>query len=773
MKKIYLILAAAVGMTLASCTSDEYVGTNNPYGETAANDGSIRFGFNVQGMTRADIYGQAAATLLGNNFYVTGTKGTEAETSPSPTLVFDNYLVHFGANTAGKTASNTANWEYVGIDQGADTKLPENYDRVKLSSIEGAQTIKYWDYSAAQYDFLAFSTGTYKAVSKTTLTGDGRVADDEIGVTAMKHGTGLASSTVAYTFYVPTVDAIKNAYITDITTVEKANYKKEVQLRFKNLGSKIRIAMYETVPGYSVKDVQFYTVDAGESPSDLGEKGTTATLISADANGLPTKGQINVYFPHVGTTSKPGATGAKADYNKAAATVIATTTSSVKTQGFGALASTKLKAKERAEKKWSGSAFVAEDANVFLGRTLSDATFAGDKDADFYQTVFPVSSSSALTLRVNYTLVPIDGATETIVVKGAKAVVPATYTKWLPNYAYTYIFKISDNTNGWTGAATDEAGLFPITFDAVVAEATDATAEQTTITTVATPSITTYQQGHDINKNEYSIATGKDIYVQVMDNKTATPTLVGDLNDNTPTPTQKRALLYKLDNEKATEALVMDALQNRKATMAVGNVTGRNGLTLTNDATNIDPAVTTIVNGPDDNPITQINGTNILAGQVAKIAITASGFAAGTYAFVYDYTTSASPSYDEVTELQPIYIENPGTTTLPETAESYYTLTTTQLDGISVVTAANEAVDKTYIYFSKTTDGTGTTTYSYVSVVGKTNLPAGLIKVGKTVVTGSTPVAKGTKSVANTFYFDKYFSNKGKYAVKVIKIVAS
>ena len=128
---------------------------------------------------------------------------------------------------------------------------------------------------------------------------------------------------------------------------------------------------------------------------------------------------------------------------------------------------------------------------------------------------------------------PIDGAAETIKVYGAKAVVPSTYTKWLPNYAYTYVFKISDNTNGWTSTVTtDPAGLFPITFDAVVAEATDATGEQTTVTTVATPSITTYQQGHTYTTNEYSKA-GEKLYVQVMDNSTSPASLVDDLDEQT------------------------------------------------------------------------------------------------------------------------------------------------------------------------------------------------------------------------------------------------
>lgn len=744
MKTKYYFLAAFAAM-FASCANEEYVGDTSPTAqEQTVGDGSIRFGFNFQNATRADIAGQAAATLLGDNFYVTGTKGTEAETSPTPTLVFDNYLVHYGINTAGTTESNTANWEYVGIDQDASPKVPEDYNRVKLSSTTGAQTIKYWDYSVAQYDFWAFSTGTKKAVNKTTLTGAGCVADDEIGVTASAYGTGLASSAVAYTFYVPTVEAVQNAYITDITEVANTNYGKDVQLRFKSLGSKVRIALYETVPGYSVKNVKFYQVDGTNTDLSSATKYDNAYLISADDNGLPTKGTIQVYFPRVGNTNSLAQ-----DYDKAAATVTPVTTSSTKTQLFGALTS-QLVAKERAE---------AGDDNVFLGRTLPTASFAGSSAASFYQTVFPVSSSSALTLRVDYTLVPIDGAAETINVYGAKAVVPATYTKWLPNYAYTYIFKISDNTNGWTSTVTtDPAGLFPITFDAVVAEATDATAEQKTITTVATPSITTYQQNHDITKDEYSIATGKDIYVQVMNNSTTTPTLYTNLNTNTTdaTPTSRSRLFSVATTGAAiSEATVMDALQSRKdASLSTDNVNGRNGITLTK-STYIDNTVTTIVNGADNQPI----GVN--AGEAAKLTI--ASLSSGTYAYVYDYSDGAKTT---VTEYQPISVTEGSA--IGTTGVKYASIAIASLG--STETSADEAVDNDYIYFSKTTNGTGTTTYSYVSVAGKSTLPAGLIKVAKSSLT--TNVDGATEAAAATFYFDIYTTNSGKYAVKVIKIVA-
>ena len=732
MKKLFFLAAAITVM--ASCADEKFLGEDPGTALETTEDGAIAFGFNMQQTTRADIYGETAADLLGNHFYVTGTKGTEAATSPTPTLVFDNYLVHYGVNTAGKTESNTANWEYVGVTPG--TSPYENYD--KLSSLN-RQTIKYWDYNAAQYDFLAFSVGKgFKAKEGKTAP-----AADEIGVTAMNYGTALAGSGTAYTFYLPSEAALAKAYISDIVEVPQANFGKEVSLKFKSLGSKVRVALYETVPGYSVKDVEFYTVDGTTDFS--GAKGTDAALIFAEGGELTLKGRIDVKFPHVGNDND-----GEADYDKAIATVTAGSDPADKTtkKTFGAL---KLVADEEDE---------VVQGNYYLGRTLPTASFAGDEAMKFYTNVFPVSSNAPITLRVNYTLVPIDGAAETITVKGAKAVVPAIYTKWQPNYAYTYIFKISDNTNGWTGTGSQPSGLFPITFDAVVTEATDATAEQKTITTVSAPTITTYQQGHDITKDEYSKATAKNIYVQVMDNNDTPATLKGDLNGTTKDATNRSLLYAVTGTTPATEALVMDALENQSSVVS-SVITGRNGVVLT--PATIDATVEEIVNGPNDDPI------EVAAGQAAKIAYTLD---AGTYAYVYDYTASDKNKV-YTTIYQPITVTVGSA--IGASGQKFLSVTTTILDGIDTsdadnVTAANEDVDANYIYFSKTKNGTSSWTYSFVSVDSKKKLPAGLVKCPVSSLTAN--VDGTTLAALSTFYFTTYVRNDGSYAVKLIKIVA-
>ena len=139
--------------------------------------------------------------------------------------------------------------------------------------------------------------------------------------------------------------------------------------------------------------------------------------------------------------------------------------------------------------------------------------------------------------------------------KGATATIPSTLAKWLPNSSYTYIFKISDNTNGAVGSII---GLRPISLDAVVN--VDAEGKQETVTTITNPSITTYQKGSDYaTADEYN--AGKAIYIVVTTNG-------GDV----ATLSAANAKLYKVDVTVAdgSTALVTETV----AANAIANPTG-------------------------------------------------------------------------------------------------------------------------------------------------------------------------------------------------------
>lgn len=710
-----LFLAALAIVALASCSDDNFMGDSSPTNPDDNGIAAIVFNSNAKGLTRADFVGATAADKLGGMFVVEGTKGDEEDNSPSKTVVFDNYLVGYTANTAATTESNTNNWEYVGKESGIENKLSRTTWGNLHPTGEGVattQSIKYWDYSVAQYDFIAWSTGKREAVTTDPTSGS------SVKVTRIGTGTDLATNGFQMTAL--SAADLMQCYYTDITTVTKVSskYGQPVTLTFRNMAAKVRIGLYETVPGYSVQDVQFYQDEETALTADVSSNEATLYTPTGEANQLPQSGTVTVLYPRIGKTNRD-ANPKPADYNKASVTVSAGSAKSP-TQTFGTLSGT-------------------------IGASLPNASFAGAAEDSYYKAVIPNTDGKPLTLRVNYTLKSTDGSNESIKVYGAKAVVPATYTKWLPNYAYTYIFKISDNTNGWTNTDKTAQGLLPITFDAVVTSFVDANAEQTTVTTVATPSITTYQQGHNTGtngaftvSNEYDKG-GAKLYVKVMNDGTAITNL-----SNT------NSLFFAVSKASASEAEVMDALQNRTNDKDATNPIGRNGITLTAQASTgenivINNSAESIVNGVDNQPI------EVTAGEVAEIDLSKLA-ATGTYAYVYVQT---APSEDEK-----VYHVAAGVTD-NESAATYYEVKVSDIATTACAANATAAANK--VYFVKNTRGE-TVTYTFKQT-----------KVGDDVeglYEADIPNNPGTSSYsADNFYFDVYNQNNGAYAVKVIKVV--
>lgn len=573
----YFLYAASV-LALASCSSDDFLGENSGNGQNAANS-VINFGGETGKITRAangTSVGATAADLLGKKFYVLGTKGTLPENNPTETIVFDNYQVNWKENSAGTTTDNTNDWEYVGVDP---TGLHAGDNEIKK------QSIKYWDYSQPHYDFIAYSVGNNKLATSGNAV-DGTIVGTPIKTP--KENSEKASSYLSYSLKGNSIKDLQQCYYTDVTPVDKADYQKPVKFTFKNLTAKVRVAFYETVPGYTVSDIEFY--DNGTAPrEDLTDK-KEAVLYTTGGTKLSTNGTINVTYPKVGSANIKDAA-----FNRAFVSVVTGTEDETTTLKLGA---------------------VNYNNNV-LNTTAKEANMAGNEDNRYFYPVLP-AEGHALTLRLNYTLTSTDGSGEQIKVYGATAVIPASYTAWQPNYAYTYIFKISDNTNGATSKEdkTPE-GLFPITFDAVVADVDNVDFSHESITTVSTPSVTTYAfNSHDKKVikaygvgNEYPAATTTDIYFSVSeDGKT--------MND-----LKTKGQLYSVSKADATEATVIDALQIR-ASEDENTVKGRNDIVLTK-------VVTTIVN-----EIPKEDGKTIKVGDNTTAKFTASETAT-TYAYVY------------------------------------------------------------------------------------------------------------------------------------------
>ena len=609
MKLKNLFLAAGALMALAACSDS--IGESpsvvvTPPVVSEPEEIPILFSSSSSNsVTRADYADADAASLLGSTFVVSGYKGNL--TASVGSMVFDNCVVNYYPNSANTTESNTNNWEYVGqplIKHAVDNGVTQ-------------QSIKFWDYKKAQYDFIAWSVG------KKTAIYDGDPAAGQVYVSSISPTTATGASGAAYTFKGRAAD-LEGCYIADLVTVKKDKYGLPVTIKFRHLGSKVRVGIYETIPGYSVKDVKFYDAPDKDLPADP----TVPRLFSTTANQIYTSGTYTVYYPTVDNT---GSTD-----NNVAHVSFGGTTGDSKVVDFDKLNYT-----------------IAEDGErttgaVFLGRSAATASMAGEAEGNYYTQYLPNESGTSLNLRVDYTLESVDGLGETIEVRGATAQVPSIYTQWKSGYAYTYIFKISDKTNGHTGiydptqpdditVNSDPAGLYPITFDAVVInDVEDASHEHVTL--VSTPTITTYQNGSTVVDNNYYLASTGDIYVTVNDGNSAT---TPDLAHATLQDLTGRATLYTMPSIRSyTEAEVVDALQIREDNPATpGTIQGRNGIVLT-------PATLTLTNevvyGVTSSPV------SVGANKAAKFTPTAN-----TYAFVY---TKQGPSNEGSWKFEPVNI---------------------------------------------------------------------------------------------------------------------
>jgi len=242
----YLIgFVALTSLTLVGCSDNDFLGTDNGQEVAKQGNGEITFVAGNAKTTRAgEFVGATAAEKLGGMFVVEGTKGTEQTNSPSTDVVFDNYLVGYDYNSAGTTETNTNNWEYVGKQAGITGRLTaDTWTALHGTGTAQAQTVKYWDYSTDQYDFIAWSTGLREAVT------DAAVAGSKVKVTRINTGSTLAST--GFQLTAASAEDLLQCYYTDINTVLQANYGAPVTLTFRNMAAKARIALYETVPGYS------------------------------------------------------------------------------------------------------------------------------------------------------------------------------------------------------------------------------------------------------------------------------------------------------------------------------------------------------------------------------------------------------------------------------------------------------------------------------------------------------------------------------------------
>lgn len=372
-------------------------------------------------------YAQKAISFGGTTGKISRAEGTQTGTTAAATL-HKNFIV-FGTKTVGDNTSvvvynyYNVNWKTPeGTNEGA--WVYEGQDKSPLNNLEGNQSLKYWDYSATKYDFYAFSLAGHNLGKGEN---DIKVVKDENQVNPTFILTGKVSD-------------LKTCYAADPVSVMPNNYKNKVQFTFRSTGTnaQVSVGIYETISGYDIKEIKFYKADDTKSTQPV-LFATKECFSSSEETGT---GTLKLIFDKTSVTTE------LTEDNPTTGTSPKTANLEFKDFSFG--------------------------QNNHLGTDRISAT------ATSAIPVSPTNIEDGLTMKVDYTLISTDGSGETITVTGATVKVPKDHTNWQPNFHYTYIFKITDSTNGSTGGTGGTPGLNPIVFDAIVSEESGGT--HTTVT---------------------------------------------------------------------------------------------------------------------------------------------------------------------------------------------------------------------------------------------------------------------------------------------------
>lgn len=549
MKKVYLLATALAA--LVSCSSDDFVGGQEA--KQVSSSAPISFNMNTPALTRTEIGGSAAADALHNQFIIWGEKNeTNGDAATNANLVFKNYKVEYTSSSAYTTTSNTKNWEYVGLTP---------YTAAQVSpAITGAQTIKYWDYAASSYTFTAVS-----ALSSDITSGKVVITKNTSGSTVCDKGYEIAVKSEA---------SLDNIFVADRNQPTKGTgtnrdavnaYGGNVTMKFRNFMSKIRFGLYEDIPGYKVHVTNVeYNSTGSSSTSKFGVDGkfltagdNTVFTVTYETGSSPNKAIVKV---------KDDTTPDNTAYLETAQSV-------------------------------AESPILSSTAASPISKSSSSPTW--DKTAGEYTTILPFTTNNVnMKVKFDFTLTSEDTG-ETINVSDATAEIPATYCQWKSNYAYTYILKLNDNTNGQIGGVT---GLYPITFDAV--QITDENGQAEYITTLSAPSITTIGVNSTTNKyvtggSEY--AAGSDIYASFVESGAVQTPVLGSTG-------AQHVNVYAISTSNATnfpitEASVAEAIAHPASiTNDVYTWDGSTTYTKVTDATTLRSGITYYKSDGSKNP---------------------------------------------------------------------------------------------------------------------------------------------------------------------------
>ena len=472
MKKIFYVAATAA--MLASCSTDFDLSEVFGSGGT-----SETIGFQVQkgnNVTRATSLQKAGHY----NFGVFGYKSTD-----QVNWVFSDYLVGYFDEKRGYQESGTTKGDQPGVEDGMSHWMYEGLGKDEYfgtyagqaltrfyQSNNDKQYLKYWDKSATHTCFYAYApyVGTETSTARVTYV-DG-VAQQATG--SDTYVLNIPDGTLVAGYDDPT----KYEFMYASKKVSDVDYGHDVSLDFKRLVAKVNIKFWEDIPGYKVRIIglkegkdSVYAAAAIHKNSDTGVDPTpTYKPYGYRAGKYYTKNGVKIKF-----NSNTAAADEILQYVGTTATNTTPLQFAVPTEseiGTNRYMAAKSATDYYAIPKGTSTRVLKskDDQNNIKYENFPanpDGTEWGDvADADLAKTGF--------TFHVSYELTAEDSG-ERIVVRNATVHVPYEYCNWKENTHYTYIFKITKNSNGSTDTDPDidpndpdvptDQTLYPIVFD--------------------------------------------------------------------------------------------------------------------------------------------------------------------------------------------------------------------------------------------------------------------------------------------------------------------
>lgn len=538
MKKYQLLSAVAMGAALAGCTSDELLGDSQA--GSRYSDGRISFTQKVGNTTRAGERAEAAGHY---EFGVWAYKTNAANKLDTEGDIMTDYLVAYGDNVTGSTnyKALAANATTYGADahEGTTTVAPDGISTwfyEGLGSPEGShkemsgahivpsaalQSLKYWDKSKTHHNFFAYMPyyGTDNGNGQSVTIeqpSSGNTTVETPNITFNKAGIFVTDPVVQGTTeqqpalnkawagsYSTATPEARAKYNDEIINANEANYaavsrgtgdyNKDVPLNFLHINAKIKVAIWEDIPGYKVQLIDLVPTDI--TVGDGGEKTTAAykdcaftPATKAQAIEHNNKQQLSsngtAGNPVVDPSSKPlpqylkdativakDVTGSRSvlEYSSTVAETgtsdnlrftIASDDAVDYPCRYTTGTSPNFVHPKRISEVGGKSATVLNTTYYALPNVKQDGTtYLDNLDDDPGYSGKKLTQETGYTFHVSYRLIPEDGSAATTVYD-ARVWVDPKFCKWQDGKQYTYIFKITTSSNGVTDPNAIAGNIF-------------------------------------------------------------------------------------------------------------------------------------------------------------------------------------------------------------------------------------------------------------------------------------------------------------------------